>query len=254
MPDPVEIKLTLDKSAVQRDLARMKEKVRQGQTQTAPGQLAPIQKQDSGRAAEVDRALEQERDARIRSGGGQSSFLGDLATAGPLAAGRRAILGAAEAGEFGAFAAGATKFAGGVAAAGGAVITAVMVAKAMAESAATITPIIVGIVNDWLKDEYPWLASTIGDDAEAFTAKIAGKVNEAIAAASTFISTVGETKDLELARARLGQRVDGAQIGSDFAKLQRIRADEDRIRRKQSDEQIERSVREIAKQLRRGAG
>lgn len=252
MPDPVEIKLTLDKTAVERDLARMKEKVRAGTTST-PGQVPGSVRPDSGRVADVEQNVSSDRDARLRAGGGQSSFLQDLATSGPVAAGRRAILGAAESGEFGSFAAGAVKFAGGVAAAGSAVLTAAMIAKAMAESVATVAPIIVGVVNDYLKSEYPWLASTLGNDVEEFTAKISGQITEAIAKLSGGIQAVGETADLEKARARLGQRVDLSQIGSDFSKLQKIRENDAALERKRSNEGLERVTRNVAKQFLKGA-
>jgi len=245
MPEPVEIKLTLDKAAFAKDLSRIKEKMKAGQAPTSPGSLPGIVKPDTGRAAEVDRALERERDERIFSGGGEAAFL----QGGIVAAGRRALLGAAEGGAFGSFAAGATRFSGGVAATGGVVLTAAILAKAMAESVVQIAPVIVGIVSDYLKDEFPWLYDLVGQDAEEFTAWVTGKVNQALAKIDS-LAALKEAADVEFARARTGQEL---QFGSDFAKLQKIRENESALKRKAEAESLERGGREIAKQMLRGA-
>ena len=63
----------------------------------------------------------------------------------------------------------------------------------------------------------------------------------------------GDTVALEAARSRLGQKVDGSQIGSDFERIQKQKENDAMIRRKSENEATERAVRNLAKSLRAGS-
>lgn len=248
MTEPVEIRLVLNKEAVAADLARMKEKVRQGQAPVSPGQLPGIAKPDTGRAGEVDRALEQDRDRRLSQG--LTSFLQDAASGGIASAGLRALLRSAEQGEMGTFAAGASRFVGKTTQKVGEGIAIFQILDAITGNLAVIVPVLYRAILDKIGEEFPWFPKTLGKDTAEMAQEILESIKEQFDRIKTTAAATSESLDLQKARLRLG--ADTNFVG-DLALLQRIKENEARVDRAERRDLLRRFGDNLEKKLMGGA-
>lgn len=248
---PVEIKIKLDVSSAKAELARMKTKVQQGQGGPAqtPGAIRP----DSGRVAEVERALDREREERLKAGGGVTSFLTDAAHGGFVKAGARSFFAAAESGEFGGVAAGAARFAGGAARQVGQGVAIFQILDAITTNMAVLAPIITKHVLDQIQQQFPWLPRTMGMD----TAQLVEDIAEFLQAQLDRIKTTGaaaaEAIGIQKAGLALGADIDLEEAVSDFAKIQKAKENKAKVDRAARQALTNEALNSLEKQLLGGA-